>query len=166
MSKALPVGSSVPAYPAPSRAAIARHPVHPALITYPIASLTAALATDVAARRTGDPFWPRASRLLLKTGLASGLVAGAVGAVDYYGIDRVREHAEGRLHAYGNVAALALTALNLRLRDDDRVPTKALAVTATVAALLGATGWLGGELSYRYKVGVMEAAPEQAPTPA
>ena len=149
--------SNVPARPAPSRAAVARHPLHPGLIPYPFASLTGALATDLAARRTGDPFWTRASRLLLKTGLASGVVAGAVGAVDYFGVERVREHAEGRLHAYGNVAALALTALNLRLRDGAEVPGRAVALSAAVAGLLAATGWLGGELSYRYKVGVMEA---------
>lgn len=160
--------ADVPARPAPSRAAIFGHPVHPALIPYPFVTLTGALATDLAGRRTGDPFWPRASRLLLRTGLASGVLAGAVGAVDYYGVDRVREHAEGRLHAYGNVAALALTALNLGLRDREDVPRRGLALSAVVAGLLGATGWLGGELSYRYKVGVMDGreAPPVGPPEA
>ncbi len=153
----------VPARPAPSRAALFGHPIHPALIPYPLVTLTGALATDVAARRTGDPFWSRASRLLLTTGLASGVLAGAVGAVDYSGIDRVREHAEGRLHATGNVTALALTALNLRLRGNRPVPPRGVVLSAAVAGLLGLTGWLGGELSYRYKVGVVEQRGLPAP---
>lgn len=150
----------VPARPAPSHAAVRRHPLHPALIPFPLASLTGALATDLVARRTGDPFWPRASRLLLRTGLTSGLVAGAVGAVDYFGVERVRQHAEGRAHALGNVTALALTAANLAVRRRGGVPASGVALSAAVAGLLGVTGWLGGELSYRYKVGVMDQEAE------
>lgn len=149
--------SEIPAFPAQSKAALGGHPIHPMLIPYPISFLTSALATDVAARRTGDPFWSRASRTLLLAGLGTGLAAGAVGAVDYVGVERVRQHAAGPLHAAGNVAALALTGLNLGLRGDrDGVSRQSLVLSAVVAGMLGVTGWLGGELSYRYKVGVME----------
>lgn len=149
--------SEIPASPAQSKAALRGHPIHPMLIPYPISFLTSALATDIAARRTGDPFWARASRTLLLAGLGTGLAAGAVGAVDYVGVERVRQHAAGPLHAAGNVAALALTGLNLGLRGDrGGVSRQSLTLSAVVAGMLGVTGWLGGELSYRYKVGVME----------
>ena len=45
----------------PSTAAIMGHPIHPMLIPFPVAFLNAAVATDLAARSTGDPFWSRAS---------------------------------------------------------------------------------------------------------
>lgn len=141
----------------PSTAAIAGHPLHPMMVPFPIAFLTAALATDVAAMSTRDPFWSRASRLLLGAGIASGLAAGALGAIDYYTIRRAREKPAGRLHAHGNIAALALAGLNLaaRTRRAHREPHGMdLALSATTAAVLGVTGWAGGELSYRHMVGV------------
>jgi uncharacterized membrane protein len=140
----------------PSTAAVAGHPIHPMVVPYPIAFLTTALVTDVAARRTGDPFWTRASGLLLGAGIATGLAAGLIGAIDYFTIRRAREKPAGRLHAYGNVAALGLAAVNLaaRGRDEDGPSASDLALTAATAALVGVTGWMGAELSYRHMVGV------------
>lgn len=144
----------------PSTAAIAGHPIHPMMIPYPIAFLTAALATDLAARATRDPFWARASNWLLGAGTVAGLAAGAVGAIDYVTIRRAHEKSVGKLHAYGNPAALALAAANLASRRGrqgrDAIPTGGeVAITAAVAALLGVTGWAGAELSYRHMVGVV-----------
>jgi len=33
-----------------------------------------------------------------------------------------------------------------------------LLISIVVAAILGVTGWAGGELSYRYRIGVMTSA--------
>ena len=105
----------------PSTAAIAGHPIHPMIIPYPVAFLTTSLVTDIAAQRTGDPFWTRATHLLLGAGIATGLAAGLFGAIDYFTIRRAREKPVGRLHVYGNVTALGLAAANLAMRggDDD-----------------------------------------------
>ncbi len=141
----------------PSTAAVAGHPIHPMIIPYPIAFLTTALVTDIAAQRTGDPFWSRASTLLLGAGIVTGLAAGAVGAIDYFTIRRAREKTVGKLHAYGNPIALGLAAWNLmsRRKRDRAQPTGAdTALTAATAALVGVTGWAGAELSYRHMVGV------------
>jgi len=143
----------------PSTAAIAGHPIHPMMIPYPIAFLTTALATDVAARATGDRFWARTSEWLLAAGIISGLAAGAVGAIDYYTIRRAREKSVGKLHAYGNPIAIGLATLNLALRGrkgaDGQAPgAGSIALTAGTAGLLGVTGWAGAELSYRHMVGV------------
>jgi uncharacterized membrane protein len=140
----------------PSTAAIAGHPIHPMMIPYPIAFLTTALVTDIAAKRTGDPFWSRASELLLGAGIVTGLAAGVIGAIDYFTIRRAREKPVGKLHAYGNPVALGLAAANLAMRRKrDGEPSGAdLALTAATAALVGVTGWAGAELSYRHMVGV------------
>ena len=140
----------------PSTAAIAGHPLHPMMIPYPVAFLTGALATDLAARRGDDPFWGRASRWLLGAGVVSGLAAGAVGAIDYFTIRRAREKAVGKIHAYGNVAAIGLASINWSLRgtDDERPTNVQLALTGATFALVGLTGWAGAELSYRHMVGV------------
>ena len=142
----------------PSTAAVMGHPIHPMLIPFPITFLTAALATDIAARATEDPFWSRTSRWMLGAGLVTGLVAGAVGAIDYFTIRRAREKSVGKLHAYGNPLALGLAAANLALRQKRQagaMPGAAeVGLSAATAAVLGVTGWAGAELSYRHMVGV------------
>jgi uncharacterized membrane protein len=141
---------------APSTAAVAGHPIHPMLIPYPLAFLTAVLATDMAARSTRDPFWSRSSRLLLGAGIVSGLAAGVFGAIDYYTIGRARRTAVGKIHAVGNVAALGVAAINLAARGgrDEAPGGGTLALSVATFGLLGLTGWAGGELSYRHMIGV------------
>ncbi len=79
----------------PSTAAIFGHPVHPMIVPYPVAFLTAALATGLEARATWDPFRGGASGLVLGACILTGTAAGAVGAIDYYTIRRVRTAAGG-----------------------------------------------------------------------
>jgi uncharacterized membrane protein len=150
--------------PEPSRASISGHPLHPAVIPLPIGLLTAAFATDTVAQFSEDEFWSRASRYLLAAGLVTGVAAGTLGAIDYYGLERPRELPEGRWHLRGNVAALALTAGNLASRRRrGRVTPRGLALSAAVAGLLGVTSYLGGELSYRHLVGVQPKTGGQEP---
>ncbi|WP_375402535.1 DUF2231 domain-containing protein [uncultured Sphingomonas sp.] len=144
----------------PSTAAIGGHPIHPIIVPYPIAFLTGAVASDVVARRTADPFWSRASRWLLGAGVVTGLTAGAVGAVDYFTIKRAREKKTGRLHAYGNPLAIGLASASLlaRRNDGDQSPgNAAFALSLLTAGLVGVTAWAGTELSYRHMVGVIGA---------
>lgn len=155
-----PVGGdrNNPARGLPSTAAVGGHPIHPMMIPYPVAFLTGAVLTDLAARSTSDPFWARASRWLLGAGVVSGLAAGAVGAIDYFTIRRAREKNVGKLHAYGNPVAIGLAAASLYARrgSGDEAPNgTALGLSAATAALVGVTGWAGAELSYRHMVGVI-----------
>ncbi|WP_207481629.1 DUF2231 domain-containing protein [Arenibaculum pallidiluteum] len=160
----------------PSTAAIGGHPIHPMLIPFPLAFLSATLATDLAYLRTRNPFWAEASRWMLRAGLASGAAAGVFGAVDYVTIHRAHRSGVGKVHALGNMAAMALAAANLAARHDDpegAVEGRGVALSGAVAALLGLTGWAGGELSYRHGVGVSSSheqpplvgAPEGRPRP-
>ncbi len=145
--------------PVPSLAAIAGHPIHPMLVPLPIGALSFALASDVAYAATGDRFFARASALLLGAGIATGALAGAVGSIDFTGRERIREHPESWLHAGGNAAALALSALNLAIRRGDSgraIVPAGLALSALTGTMLLVTGWLGGELSYRHRIGVTQ----------
>lgn len=140
-----------------STASVAGHPIHPVLIPFPIAFLTGALLTDIAYLSTGDAFWARVSLWLIGVGLVTGILAGAVGAVDYFTIERVRDHSAGNIHAIGNVIVVILAAINLFVRWGDAGAAIAwwgLILSLITAAALGITGWYGGELSYRHKVGV------------
>ncbi len=139
-----------------STAAIAGHPIHPSLIPFPITLLVGALVTDLAYLRTRDRFWARNSRWMLGSGLATGLLAAVFGAVDYLTIPAVQRNPKAQAHAAGNVAAMLLTALNLmrRMKNPTEAVERNVGLSLLVASLLGVTGALGGELSYRDKIGV------------
>ncbi|MBW4469925.1 MAG: DUF2231 domain-containing protein [Stenomitos rutilans HA7619-LM2] len=142
----------------PSTVAIAGHPFHPLIVTFPIAFLTGALGTDVGYWLTGDAFWARASFWLIGAGIVTGLLAAATGMLDFLKIDRVREHQAGWVHMVGNVAVLALSLASFALRWGNQtgaiLPT-GLVISLFVATLIGITGWYGAELVYRHKVAVI-----------
>jgi uncharacterized membrane protein len=143
--------------PVPSVAAIAGHPLHPMLVPLPIGAFTFALAADVAYAATRDPFWARASSVLLGAGIATGLAAGALGATDFTGREQVRSHQEAWLHAGGNLAALGLAGVSLaarRANPERNVVPLGLGLSVLTGSILMVTGWLGGELSYRHRIGV------------
>jgi uncharacterized membrane protein len=142
----------------PSTVAIAGHPLHPLIVTFPIAFLTAAFATDLGYWLTKDFFWARASFWLIGAGFAAGLIAALTGMLDFLKIDRVKKHSAGWIHMVGNVAALLLTLVNWWLRRDNvegAVLPAGIIISLVVASLLGVTGWYGAELIYRHKVAVI-----------
>jgi len=149
----------------PSLAAVAGHPLHPMVVPLAIGSLAGALAADVALAATGDRFFGRAGRLLTGAGLATGAIASVLGGIDFAGRGQVRSHPAAWLHLGGNAAALALSAASLGFRaragdDSKAVLPVALALSASAGAMLVVTGWLGGELSYRHRIGVMQPVPD------
>ena len=149
---------SLPEDASPSAAAIGGHPIHPMLVPFPIAFLVATLAVDIAFGSTHDPFWARAGFWLLAAGIVMAALAAVVGLIDFLAIRRVRSLTVGWLHFLGNGLAVLLAIWNITLRWGDPAagPTSlAIALSAIVVAILLVTGWLGGELAYRHRIGVM-----------
>lgn len=143
-----------------STAAIAGHPLHPMIVPFPIAFLVGALATDIVfLQSTGDPFWARASEWLLGAGLVMGALAAVLGLIDFLTIERVRSLAAAWVHFLGNALVLALSLWNLLQRTNAATLTvteTGVVLSAVVVAILLVTGWLGGEMSYRHRIGVVE----------
>lgn len=141
-----------------STVAVAGHPIHPLLVTFPLGLLVTALGTDLGYWLTSDPFWARASIWLIGAGFVSGIVAALTGMMDFLRIDRVRKRRAGWVHMIGNVVALGLTLVNWILRWDNvtaAVLPTGIIISFIVASLLGITGWYGAELIYRHKVAVI-----------
>lgn len=150
----------------PSTVAIAGHPLHPLIVTFPIAFLTGAFGTDVGYWLTGDPFWARASIWLIMAGFVAGLVAAATGMLDFLKIDRVKKHSAGWIHAIGNIAALLLTLFNWIHRSgnvEGGVLPLGIIISMIVALLLAVTGWYGAELIYRHKIAVIGYSSRREP---
>jgi uncharacterized membrane protein len=143
-----------------STAALFRHPIHPMLIPFPIAFLIGALVTDIAYRSSGNAFWAEASFWLLLAGVVTGAVAAIPGMIDFSTIGRVRSLTSAWLHGAGNVVAIVLAIINLSLRWSDPVAGAqgwGLILSVLTVAMLGVTGWLGGELTYRHRIGALNA---------
>lgn len=141
-----------------STLSVAGHPLHPVIVIFPVAFLVGAAGTDIGYWLTSDPFWARASVWLIGVGFAAGILAAITGFLDFFKVKRVRERSAGWLHMGGNVAAMVLSLINLLLRQGnpaEPIVFTGLAISIVVATLLGITGWFGGELTFRHKVGVI-----------
>lgn len=147
-------------------AAIGRHPIHPMLVPLPIGFLVGALLSDIAYASTADAFWARASFWLLIGGIVTGLAAGLLGSIDLLGIPRAKNLRIAWLHGLGNVLAILVAGVNVAFRWVDAVTPivgTGLFLSAIVTVILLATGWLGGELSYRHGIGVSPSVGGAAP---
>ena len=143
----------------PSTAALSQHPIHPMVVTFPIAFLTGAFATDLGYWWTADPFWAQVSVWLVLAGLAMGIFAAVFGITDFVTIREVRMHIAAWNHFLSAVMALALAGANLQLRLDD--PTAAvlpwgLYLSAITVVMVGIAGWLGGTLTFRHAIGTYD----------
>ena len=103
----------------PSAAAIVGHPVHAALVPFPIVCFTLALLTDVAYWQTANLMWQNFSSWLLFAGLVMGGLAAIAGAIDLLFRARVRRHGPAWVHGIGNLVALCLAFLNSLIHARD-----------------------------------------------
>ena len=141
---------------APSRAAIFKHPIHPMLVNFPIALLTACLPADLVYWWSGDPFWAHAAFWLVAVGLGLGLVAIVAGIVDFVLIHHVRRQMAAWHHALAGLCVIAFAAANVSLRLGDPVGAVlpwGLVMAALTAGAVLVAGWLGGTLTFRYSIG-------------
>jgi uncharacterized membrane protein len=134
-----------------------RHPLHPALVHFPVACCSLASAADLASLHFGEPAW-RFAGVLLIVGLVMAIPALLAGVYELTSV------AQGSpawhtiyLHMGAMSAALMLYAVSLfaRLDRTTLLAPGAVAVACGVAGFLflAAGGWLGGKLVYQYRLG-------------
>ncbi|BCS34257.1 membrane protein [Luteitalea sp. TBR-22] len=143
-----------------STARLAGHPVHPMLIPYPFALLSVSTMFDVLDSRTRGAYGRTAGHLL-DAGLLAGAAAAVPGLIDYVGtVPRgTSASRQATWHAAINGSALLAFLLARRERGRDGATSRSgLALSLLGTALLGAGGWLGGELVYHHHIGVDEDA--------
>lgn len=150
-----------------AKAKLFGHPIHQALIVFPLGVLATAVIFDVIHLVTGAPHWAEVSFWMICAGVIAGLVAAPFGFIDWLGIPGgTRAKRVGLRHGVGNVIVVLLFAVSWFMRRDN--PTSP-DVVALVASFLGGglafiTAWLGGELVNRLGIGVSEGANPNAPS--
>ncbi len=138
------------------RASIARHPVHPMLVTFPIALWVAALVCDlIHLRSPHDVFWKAAAFYAMAGGLIGALAAAGPGLADYLTIADAKVRRIGTMHLVLNLLVVALYAANLWIRHGAPPDaTNPVWLSAGSLVLLVISGWLGGEMVYVHGVAV------------
>lgn len=151
-----------------SKAAIKGHPVHPMLVPLPIGAWALALIGDIVYASTANGFWYQFSYYAMLVGFIGALVAAIFGLTDYLGV-RMSEagHRSATTHLILNLIVVVVYAVNLWLRKDFKATTgSAWTLVFTLEVLsfltLAVSGWIGGELSYRHKIGILEHEDPQA----
>lgn len=137
------------------------HPLHLMLVNYPLGLLTTAVLFDIIHWFTGNGFWSVLAFWMIVAGIIGGVVAAIVGTIDWTGIpSRTPASRVGIWHGIGNAVVLVafIGSWLLRLHDPANPSIFAYVLSLLGAALLGGTGWLGGELTGRFGVGIEEGA--------
>jgi len=97
-----------------TRAAVAKHPIHPMLIAFPVALYTATVIALIVHAGTHDPFWYRAAFWANLAGVVMAAVAAIPGFIDLLSLPRhTKALTTGLRHAAFNVLALALFVISV-----------------------------------------------------
>jgi len=146
-----------------STISVGGHPIHPMLVPFPIAFFVAAFVTDIVYWQTATPGWATASIWLIGIGLIMAALAAVAGLTDFLGDRMIRGMTDAWWHAGGNVVLVLIQLYSWYARyahgADAVVPT-GLVLSLIAVCLLLFTGWKGGEMVYRHRVGVLDY-PEQ-----
>lgn len=135
------------------------HPFHPVLITVPIGAWIASLVFDVLAIFADDPSgYLLGAQVLIAIGIVGAVLAAVVGVLDYSVIPgRTKAKRMGLIHGLLNTVALVVFALGWFVRSNeghDEVSVAAVVISLVGIALVGVSGFLGGELSYHFGIRV------------
>ncbi|HEY8572803.1 DUF2231 domain-containing protein [Phenylobacterium sp.] len=144
-----------------STAKVGGHPLHPMIVPFPIAFFISALVTDIIYLANGREGFAEASMWLLGAGLASAALAAILGLIDFSGDRRVRAMKTAWAHMIANVMVVALEAVSFYLRAGgdfrDAVAPSGVTLSFVSVVILAVSGWLGGELVYRGRVGIEDS---------
>ena len=139
-----------------SKTSIAGHPIHPMLVPIPIGLWVFSLVCDVVYRFTDTAIWNTMAYYSLAGGIIGALLAALPGLIDLYNLPPSQAKKVGLWHMAINLTLVTLYVINFLWRRNIE-PASLGPVVLSVVAVLGllVSGWLGGEMIYRYGVGVM-----------
>lgn len=145
---------------------VAGHPLHAALVHFPMGLLPASLLADVLRLFEVEGAWGPIAYWMIAAGLAAGVAAAVAGVIDLLALrpgHPASRTANAHLVAMGAALTLFLGSLLVRGRPDAPAGAWALVSSAVGAVALLLGGWLGGQLVYRHGVGTDPAPPRDQP---
>ena len=141
-----------------SKAVLLGHPVHPMLIPFPFAFLTAAVVFDAIGWLGDVSSWWTTGGYLTAVGIVTAVLAAVPGLIDYLYTVPPRSSAKSRAtrHMLANMSAVGIFAAAFWIRGGATMPPDlaVLGLEMIGLALLGAGGYMGGTLVTRNLISV------------
>ncbi|HEV8136167.1 MAG TPA: DUF2231 domain-containing protein [Pyrinomonadaceae bacterium] len=142
-----------------SKASVAGHPIHPMLIPFPLALWATSFAVDVLFYFLRHPTLLIIAKFMIAAGCLGAIAAAIPGIIDWLTIKNGEVKRAANWHARLNVAALVVFAISFFMRMGryselvGRRLTLPFLLSAVGVILISISGWLGGELVFRYGIG-------------
>jgi len=142
-----------------SKASIGGHPIHPMLIPFPLALWATSFVVDVLFYFLRHPTFLVISKFMIAAGCIGAIAAAIPGIIDWLAIKNGDVKKVANWHARLNITALVVFAISLFLRLGSyselvgRKLTIPFLLSFVGVILISISGWLGGELAFRYGVG-------------
>lgn len=137
--------------------ALAGHPIHAMMVSFPIALVISTLGSDVFYWWTGDPFWARAA--LWASGFAFwlGIAASLAGTAELLLVEGIRKRAASWTHAIAGITLVSIAGANWgwRLIDHENILPVGLMMSVLGTIFVGLAGWHGGKLVFDHGIGLM-----------
>ena len=140
-----------------SRAHLKSHPIHPILVSFPIAFFIGSWGFDLLAYFLERPDFHNIAMYLEIAGIGLALIAAIPGIIDYMTVIPPHSSAKkrGAKHGLINITVVIIFSIALYLRRTQDISSILLIGIETVGIiLLSIAGWLGGTLVYRNQIGV------------
>ncbi|MFF0266997.1 DUF2231 domain-containing protein [Kribbella sp. NPDC004536] len=143
------------------------HPYHPVMVTIPIGAWVASVVFDIVALTAGGDVaaFREGAYWLIAIGVVGAVLAAFFGIMDLLTIPQsTKAFRTAVTHMSINLTVVVLFVVSFALRAShgyENSNVAAFVLSLIGVALLGASGWLGGKLAYRYGVRVASEETQQ-----
>jgi uncharacterized membrane protein len=145
-------------------ASIAKHPIHPMLIVFPVGLWIFSLISDLIYLASAPASaWSQVAFYTMVGGFVGALAAAVPGLIDLLSLTERHVKKIALLHMTINLGVVTLYAVNIWLRTSDPKNLGVCILLSVVGVgMLAVSGWLGGEMVHVHGVGV-ETQPATGP---
>ena len=132
-----------------SPARIAKHPIHPMLVVFPVGLLVFSLICNlVYALGAHDLIWAQVALFTMGGGIIGGLLAAVPGFIDFLSITDKPTKDIAWKHMLVNVTGLVLFLIGFWAEYRGMNLNLVLMLSIVAVIILAVGGWLGGEMVY------------------
>jgi uncharacterized membrane protein len=145
-------------------ASVARHPIHPILVSLPIGLWVFSVVADLVFQLGwGGPAWTAVAFYTLGGGIVGAVLAAVPGLIDFLSITDAKAWRVGVIHMVANLIALVIFGVSFWLRWVETAGFLPAGCSIVGFVVLGLAGWFGGELVFVHNMGV--TPPKEASRP-
>lgn len=140
---------------------IAKHPVHPMLIPFPIGLWIFSLVSDIIYRAGGGDVWSTVAWYSMGGGIIGAIIAAVPGFIDLFSMKSESIRRIGVRHMTLNVTALLLFIADFFWRGSAGPVVGPFILSIIGVGIIAVSGWLGGSMVYEHGAAVVQVEEQQ-----